>query len=324
MPNAFELNGTTEMTMRSMVLAVRFAIVIGAFSLAVAFPCGAQVAPSQPASAALATNDVNSTPAPPDAIFDPLATSDTEVAVGVPGVQDSTTPPAKPASAAPEGNWHFAVAPYLWVPWVYGSVGANGNNFHYYVTPDELFSHFRFGLLGLVDTSYKRVVMPLDIVWLRLGDDRALPLSPTGTVANAKLDIFILTPKIGYRVLDTKMVKIDGFAGFRYWHIGTNLQFTTNTLNFSNSTNFVDPVVGGRILANLSPKVEVAIAGDVGGWGTGSQLDYQVGGFLGYRIKPAVALQVGYRYLSLDYTNRARLLDLIISGPLIGVTINLK
>jgi hypothetical protein len=282
------------------------------------------VAPSQPASDGLATNDVKTTAEPLNAIVDPPGTSGAEVAAGVLGVQDSTTPSAKTASTAPEGNWHFAVAPYLWVPWVYGSVGVNGNNFHYYVTPDELFSHFRFGLLGLVDTSYKRVVLPVDIVWLRLGDDRALPLSPTGTVANAKLDIFILTPKVGYRVIDTKMIKIDGLAGFRYWHIGTNLQFTTNTLNISRSTNFVDPVVGGRILANLSPKVEIAIAGDVGGWGTGSQLDYQVGGFLGYRIKPAVALQVGYRYLSLDYPNVNKLLNLIISGPLIGVTINLK
>jgi hypothetical protein len=128
------------------------------------------------------------------------------------------------------------------------------------------------------------VVLPLDLIWLRLGDDRALPLSPTGTVANIKLDTFILTPKVGYRVIDIRMVKIDALAGFRYWHVGQNLRFTTNSLNFSGSQNWVDPLVGGRILGNLSPKVEIAIGGDVGGWGTGSQLEYSVGGFLGYRI----------------------------------------
>jgi hypothetical protein len=55
-----------------------------------------------------------------------------------------------------------------------------------------------------VDTRYKRVVLPLDMIWLRLGDDKALPNSPEGTVANVKLDLFILTPKVGYRVIDTK------------------------------------------------------------------------------------------------------------------------
>jgi hypothetical protein len=318
------------MTMRSMPLAVRYAIVIAAFSLGVAFSCGAQVAPSPATSDAVATNDVKTAAEPLSAIVDPLATSDAEVAVAapsaaaLPALPAFTASPVAPPSAASESDWHFAVSPYLWVPWVYGSVGANGQNFHYYATPDELFSHFRFGLLGLVDTRYKRVVMPLDILWMRLGDDKALPLSPTGTVANIKLDMFILTPKIGYRVVDTKMIKIDALAGFRYWHIGTNFQFTTNTLNFSRSINFVDPLVGGRITGNLSDKVSVVVAGDVGGWGTGSQLDYQVGAFLGYRIKPALALQAGYRYLSLDYTNGDRLLNLNISGPLFGVTINLK
>jgi hypothetical protein len=129
------------------------------------------------------------------------------------------------------------------------------------------------------------VVSPLDMMRLRLGADRALPLSPNGTVANVKLDMFILTPKVGYRVIDIKMIKIDALAGFRYWHVGQNLQFTSNTLNFSGTQSWVDPLVGGRILGNLSPKVELAIGGDVGGWGTGSQLDYSVGGFLGYRIK---------------------------------------
>jgi hypothetical protein len=260
-------------------------------------------------------------PAATVAATDPATSSDALLAAATPAGGGAA---AAAASTAPEGDWHFAVSPYLWVPWVYGDIGVNSNNLHFYATPDELFSHFRFGLLGLVDTRYKRIVMPLDLIWMRLGDDRALPLTPNGTVANIKLDMFILTPKVGYRVIDTKMIKIDALAGFRYWHVGQNLQFTTNTLNFSGSQNWVDPLVGGRILGNLSPKVEVAIGGDVGGWGTGSQLDYSVGGFLGYRIKPSVALQVGYRYMAVDYTNGNKLLNLIISGPLIGVTIALK
>jgi hypothetical protein len=233
----------------------------------------------------LATKGVSAAVQPFHVFANLLAGSGDEVVAAAPIIQDSTAPQAAPASKAAEGNWHFSVAPYLWVPWVYGTVGGNGNDVHFYATPDELFSHFRFGLLGLLDTRYKRVVSPLDMMRLRLGADRALPLSPNGTVANVKLDMFILTPKVGYRVIDIKMIKIDALAGFRYWHVGQNLQFTSNTLNFSGTQSWVDPLVGGRILGNLSPKVELAIGGDVGGWGTGSQLDYSVGGFLGYRIK---------------------------------------
>jgi len=297
------------------------AIFLGFLLLANACPTRAQAIPTLRSDNVLENASSSSTISTANVAAEDLATAlGAEPAAATPAGGGA----AAAASTAPEGNWHFAVSPYLWVPWVYGSVGANGNNIHFYATPDELFSHFRFGLLGLVDTRYKRVVLPLDIIWLRLGDDRALPLTPNGTVANVKLDMFILTPKVGYRVIDTKMIKIDALAGFRYWHVGQNLQFTTNTLNFSGSQNWVDPLVGGRILGNLSPKVEIAIGGDVGGWGTGSQLDYSVGAFLGYRIKPPVALQAGYRYMAVDYTNGNKLLNLIISGPLIGVTINLK
>jgi hypothetical protein len=234
--------------------------------------------------------------------------------------------PASPQVGEPTSDWHFMVAPYLWLPWVYGTIGANGHDAHFYATPGDLLSHFRFGLLGVVEPDYKRIVMPLDIIWMRLGDSKALPITDEEISANVKASVFVLTPKIGYRLIDSKMIKIDALAGFRYWHLGQSVKFNPSAtgLNFSGSQNWVDPLVGGRILGNLSPKVEIAIGGDVGGWGAGSQLDYQVFGLLGYRIKPAVALQAGYRYLFVNYRNGTRIFEPAMSGPLFGVTITLK
>jgi hypothetical protein len=236
-----------------------------------------------------------------------------------------TTPIPADTSAA-DGNWHFSVSPYLWFSGIHGGIGVNGQEVGVHASAADLLSHFRFGLMGVVEPRYKRIVMPLDIVWVRLGDDRAL--TNLGTVGNFKASEFILTQKVGYRLVETKMFQIDALAGFRYWHYGQSVSFTTNTLNFSSSQNWVDPLVGGRITGNLSPKVSVTIAGDVGGWGAGSQLDYQIAGLLGYRIKPAVALQLGYRYLAVNYRNsstgNARFANLVTSGIVAGATFNLK
>jgi hypothetical protein len=167
--------------------------------------------------------------------------------------------------------------------------------------------------------------MPLDIMYIRLGDDKALSESPEEGVANLKAQEFILTQKVGYRVIDSERLKVDGLAGFRYWHFGEQATFTDNTLNFSGSQNWVDPLVGGRITGILTPKVELNIGGDVGGWGAGSQIDYQIFGALGYRIKPALALQVGYRYLYFDYRRSTGVyFDTATSGVFFGVTIDLK
>jgi hypothetical protein len=108
--------------------------------------------------------------------------------------------------------------------------------------------------------------------------------------------------------------------------LGENLQFSPSTLglNFSASQNWIDPLVGGRIQAALSPKIAVTLAGDVGGWGVGSQLDYQVVALLGYKIKPTWTLQAGYRYLDVDYKSGGPVFDTAMSGVLFGITIALK
>jgi hypothetical protein len=252
------------------------------------------------------------------------ASSPAEPAVAASAVTPSPAPATPAASAASESDWHLSVSPYLWFPGVHGIVGANDIAVNVSASPGDLLSHFRFGLMGMVDPSYKRFVMPLDVVWVRLGDDRPLPNTPNSDVANIKGGEFILSQKFGYRVINSDKVKIDALAGFRYWHFSQNLNFTTNTLNFSASQNWVDPVVGGRILGNLTPKISILIGGDVGGWNTGSQLDYQIAGVLGYRIKPNVALEVGYRYLDVNYRNGGSIIDMATSGALIGATIQLK
>ena len=265
-----------------MTLSSRLGIVM-IFSIAIllfgeASPCLAQSASSSSSviDEHLVSSSAPSLVATPDPLTaDVPASSDAEVAT-----------PATPATSAPPvgeptGDWHFAVSPYLWFPGVHGTVGARGHDASVHASPGDLLSHFRFGLMGLVDTRYKRIVIPVDMMWIRLGANNALPLTDEAVTAHVKGQEFILTPKIGYRLVDSEIVKIDALTGFRYWHFGANLRLSTSetsTQTFSGSENWVDPLVGGRILANLSPKISVSIGGDVGGWNTGSLIDYQIGG----------------------------------------------
>ncbi len=242
------------------------------------------------------------------------------------------SPPPQAAKAAPDDGWHLAVSPYLWFPGAHGTIqGPNGNGIGFRASASDLLSHFQIGLMGAVQASHKRIVTSVDIFWIRLEDDTAIPLPPAvgdGAIsAKAHATEFFLDPKVGYRVIDQEKIKIDALAGLTYWHLGESLSFNPSALgiNFTGSQNFVDPIVGGRIQLALSPKIVINILGDVGGWNTGSKLEYQFGGFLGYRIKPALTLQVGYRYLNLDYAgSRGTSFNMTTDGVLFGVTINLK
>jgi len=67
---------------------------------------------------------------------------------------------------------------------------------------------------------------------------------------------------------------------------------------------------------------------EVGGWGASPQLDYQIVGIFGCRIKPALTLQAGFRYLSVDRRNGCALInthiDTVTSGALMGISIQPK
>jgi hypothetical protein len=234
------------------------------------------------------------------------------------------------AENAPDDQWHLSVSPYLWFPGTHGTLGAFNRDVGYKASAIDLLSHFRFGLMAAAEARHERVLFPLDMVWIRLRDDRALPFPGlSATSANLKASMFILTPKTGFRVINAEKLKADFLMGLRYWHFGENLQFSPSRLglNFSKSQNWVDPLVGGRIEGALSQKSVVTIAGDVGGWGAASQLEYQIVGLLGYKVKPSMTLQAGYRYLYTDYQKggpAAASNKFALSGIVLGVTLNLK
>jgi hypothetical protein len=60
-------------------------------------------------------------------------------------------------ASAPAGDWHFSVSPYLWLPGVHGGIGVNSTQIvGIHASAGDLLSHFRFGLMGVVEPRYKR------------------------------------------------------------------------------------------------------------------------------------------------------------------------
>jgi hypothetical protein len=243
-------------------------------------------------------------------------------------VQDQTTNPPTTPKAAPadDDGWHFNVTPYLWFPGVSGTVGALGHDFGVHASPGDLLSNFQIGLMGNLEARKGRLVIPLDVMWIHLTNDKGLPFDAGVNSVKLGLTETLVTPKIGYRIVDNEKVKIDALVGFRYWYLGESAAFQPQLFNgFSKSQSWVDGVAGGKFEFALSPKASITVAGDAGGGG--SQLDYQAVGVLGFRVSRLMVLDLGYRYLYVNYRNNppaSFLFDAHTSGALLGVTFNLK
>jgi len=296
------------------VLSAALAWGLGLGLLFVARPSGAQVMLPQSGTPLVA----------PDK-FTQMASSNSEPVDSYPfgDTQPQSSSPAQSNSSSDGSGWHIITTPYLWLPGVHGTIGAAGKQVSVHASPGDLLSNFKFGLMGIVELRRRRLVIPLDLMWVRLEDDHPIPLE-TVTSAKLKGEEFFLAPKIGYRLIDEEKFKITALTGFRYWHLGQSIKFNPVALSFSGSQNWVDPLVGGRIDLFPAPKLAVTVFGDVGGWGTGSQLEYQFSGLIGYKIKPRWTLYAGYRYLGLDYRSGGFIFDVITSGAVAGAAFNLK
>jgi hypothetical protein len=238
--------------------------------------------------------------------------------------QSTAAPAADDRFTANEG-WHVDVAPYLWFPGVNGTVGAFGHQAGVSVTAGDVLSNFDFGLMGAVEIRHNRFLIPLDYMWVRLKDDKGIPFTDLVNSVNVRINEHLFTPKVGYRLVDKPRFKADVLAGLRYWHLGTTLTLQPQVSNgFYVSSNWVDAVEGARFQTFLTPKTTVTIAGDVGGGGSGTRLDYEVVGLLGYRVK-RVTLEGGWRYLVIHRSPSATsFANLTMTGLVLDVVIPLK
>jgi len=228
------------------------------------------------------------------------------------------------ATTTVDDQWHFSFLPYLWFAGMHGTVGALGFKTGVSASPGDLLSHFNFGLMGTFEARRNRLILPTDMMWIRLSDDHGVPLNEIGiTGIDFRVGQFLLTPKVGYQVLDNPRLKIHALAGMRYWHLGQKLTFKPALFNgISTSQNWVDAIGGGRITVPFTPKVSLMVAGDAGGGGASS--DYQLVGLLGYQLKPNIDLQAGWRYLVVNYRDGGFLYNVTTSGVGIGATFRFK
>jgi hypothetical protein len=255
-----------------------------------------------------------------------LATSATAQMPAVEETSQSggTDSSSKPTTSA-DDDWHVGVTPYIWFAGLHGAVGVRGHDVGLHASFGDIFSYLNIGLMGEVEARKKRVLLLTDLMWMRLSDEKGIPLNDVGIQSvDAKVKQFILTPGVGYRIVDSDKLKIDAIVGLRYWHLGESLEFTPSLVGgVSGSQNWVDALGGARIHVPLSQKAMITVGGDAGGGGANS--DYQVAGLLGYKIGKKFVLQAGYRYLDVNYRSGSSFsYNAATSGLLLGVTISLK
>ena len=121
---------------------------------------------------------------------------------------------------------------------------------------------------------------------------------------------------------------LDAYAGVRYWDVDLEFRVESNfveDLSFRGGERWTDPVIGSRLTWSLSDRWFLLGRGDLGGFGLGSKLSWNLQGGVGWDTKEWLSLVALYRALGVDYENDARgtpeffKYDTVTHGPLIGL-----
>ena len=246
-----------------------------------------------------------------------------------------------------------------WLAGVSGNSGVKGVVADPDVSFDQIFTHLTHVPLSLsVDVRYQRWEFFGDGLYMEVGASATLP-GLLFTNANIHLKTGFAEGFVGYRVINCDKAALSLFAGARYSYQGGDLSIFNNgdarlvrlrqllgigkKLDFSDSTGWVDPVMGARGKVKLWKAISLYAEGDVGGFdaNSGSAFEirregrtiarepvdssdwsYQVQGGLEVQFSRWFWLQVGWRYLKYDYKQEGFTNKTALNGPQVQGGIN--
>jgi opacity protein-like surface antigen len=217
--------------------------------------------------------------------------------------------------------WSVELTPYLWATALHGDLSAGGRS----VTVDPSFSDLvkdlDFGAMLLAEVRFDRWGLLLDGFYSKLSKD-----GETTGAAFSKVEVTsqmgMIGPSLEYRALRTERFTLDVLGGVRIWFVDTELDFKSGLLpgvDVDQSKTWVDPTIGFRLGANLTPRLSIQALGDVGGFGAGSDLTWQAFAGIRYQFTPRWSVTGGYRALGVDFKRGGFELDTILHGPVAGI-----
>ena len=226
---------------------------------------------------------------------------------------------AAPAAAQGAGDWRVTVQPYVWATGVSGTIRPTAG------APTFAFSQSIGESLSTVDGAFSAAVSAQRDRFVILGDFSAVSTSRAGTVppglpARAGTSTTTFTLAAGWQVHAEPTATVDVFAGIRAFWLGARVEVPPGTTVADRSLNFVDPIVGARVITRLAPQWSAMLYADIGGFGAGSKLTVVASGMINYHVSPSFTLSGGIRVMALSYDDGNTKADVTLAGPILGVS----
>ena len=259
---------------------------------------------------------------------------------------------AVPANARPKAtkpyradSWKIMFAPYFWTSHLSGDVMVKGQASDFDMDFGDVFQFTSFTARIHCEAWRGRVRLMTDLMYTSFGEDIQMSHSDTSVYVNINSDQvywefgggYLLTGLIQEGMARSPL-QIEVLGGGRYVHMDMELNFQVDPNSplpqqklagtRNGKKDWLDPFIGGRAQLYLADKWLLALRADIGGFGVGSELAWNVVARADYRLSQVLAVTVGYRVFDIKYEDGEGAEKFVYNtrmmGPLLALTFRLK
>ena len=221
-----------------------------------------------------------------------------------------------PVLFAEKTSWNYKFTPYLWNVSFDGNTSSGGNGIpvdtdYSFFTLDNLDSVFSLAF----EANNGRYGILLDGLRARYSDTASNMIFDT----RLAVELGFIEGAISY--MPSNFDHLDFIGGVRYIFLDTQLVLSPGP-TLESDHNFIDPLVGARYQNSLAENWYYQLRGDVGGFGVSSELVLNLLATIGYKFNNTFGLDLGYRYVSIDFKEDDFLYDVSMNGIVIGLGIH--
>lgn len=218
--------------------------------------------------------------------------------------------PAPAAAQANPDKWQVLVAPYLMGAAMSGTVTVRGIDADLEMSASDIFSNLDFGFMAVAGARKGKWGFGTDILWMDLG------ASKNGVEGDFSQGAFAF---YGLRELSPAA---DITFGVRVNTLDAAVTFGGLGVTRSQSKTWVDPIAGLTLRSPWKHRMQVRVYSEIGGFGLGSDFTWQIFPTFGIRLAEKASLEVGYRWLDVDYVsgegNEQFAWNVLTQGPVFG------
>lgn len=232
------------------------------------------------------------------------------------------------SALAAEGAWQHTVILYGMGAAIDGDAQIGDLKVPVDLSISDVFDALEFGAMGAYRADNGTWSVTVDATFMGLGGSSR---TEGGLVkGDVDMDQTTLMGTVGRRWTDN----LEFLFSLAYVDLSTDLTVATTapitgvvtTRNASKDASWVDPLLGLQYSVPIADDWRFTLRGDVGGFGIGSDLTYQVLTGFRWQANETVGAVLGYRLIAFDYEDgqgqNYQRYDLLEQGPMAGITIS--